>query len=418
MPDTAAQSAGENLKRIMTDYYRENHERAASGEFVVWIAIVTPVELLKGFDLLVCVPENHSAMCAARGMGAAQAESAEKAGYSMDLCSYARIDLGTVFNQGAGSPSLGLPRPDLLISNNNNCSLLVKWFDVYHREFGVPHFVLDIPFCYETQRKKNREYIVRQFQDLIRTIEGLTGQTFNADRARAALEESGKSIRHWKRFMNHAAHRPSGITAFDTFAHMAPYFTWMRGRPEMTDHFKLLADEVARRTEAGDFPVPNEKYRLLWDSIAPWHQLRKMSSRLAGMDANIVYSSYTSCLGSLEGEVDMHEYDGSDPLEFLAREQNMGVCCYGLDLRMRAMKQMIDRFEIDGVVFAGNRSCKVYSIMQMDQRRILAEEMGVPSVMIDVDHADVRQYDESAVFSRLDTFMETMSRGRTLTGTG
>lgn len=70
------------------------------------------------------------------------------------------------------------------------------------------------------------------------------------------------------------------------------------------------------------------------------------------------------------------------------------------------MKEVIERNAIDGVVFASNRSCKVYSLMQMDQMRYIREELGIPCVMIDVDHADVRKYSEEAAFTRLEALLE------------
>ena len=62
---------------------------------------------------------------------------------------------------------LGLPRPDVLISCTNNCSQLVKWFEYYERELGVPHLVLDVPFCYEEQRERDREYVEAQLHALV-----------------------------------------------------------------------------------------------------------------------------------------------------------------------------------------------------------------------------------------------------------
>ncbi|MBW1786954.1 MAG: 2-hydroxyacyl-CoA dehydratase [Deltaproteobacteria bacterium] len=402
----------ENLGRIMNRYYEGSHAEAAKGKFVIWIAIIVPTELLKGFDVIVCAPESHSAMCAARKMSADQCEKAEMEGYSIDLCSYARIDLGTVFDQGRGSPTMGLPKPDLLISDNDNCSLLTKWFDVYHRELGVPHFMLDVPFCYKPQQEKDLQYLLSQFQDLIALLEDLTGRKFDIDRVRAAVGETNEAMKHWVRFLGLAAHRPSGNTAFDTFAHMAPYFTWMRGDPEVTAHYRMLADEAEAELAAGKYPVPNEKYRLLWDNIAPWHQLRKMSDRLAEMDANIVYSTYASSVGRIEDRLDLYEWDGSDPLRYLARIQNRGWCCYGMDLRYKALSEMIERFSIDGLVFASNRSCKVYSVMQMDLKRRLSRELGVATVMIDVDHADVRKYSEENAFLRLEALLEQLDGGK------
>jgi benzoyl-CoA reductase/2-hydroxyglutaryl-CoA dehydratase subunit BcrC/BadD/HgdB len=405
--------SGRRLTKILTDDYLNLHQRASEGAFVVWVAIIVPVELFKGFDNVVfAVPESHAALSAAKGVGMLQCEKAEHDGYSMDICSYARIDIGTAMSGGKDSPTFGLPRPNLLVSNNNNCSLLVKWFDVYHREWGVPHFILDVPFCYEMQKETDLKYIVAQFRDLIKTIETLSGQKFNIDRVKEALRNSSAAAKHYKRFIDCAVNRPSGITAFDSFVQMAPLLT-SRGRPEAVEHFRMLADETEERIKNGVFPVPNEKYRLLWDSIAPWHQLRKMSSRLADLDANIVAASYTSCVGSIEGSYEfLQEYRDEDPLESLARVQNFSVCPYGMELRFKAMSWAAHHYGIDGFVFASNRSCKVYSVMQMDLQKWITEELGIPSVMIDVDHADVRKYNEENAFLRIEALLESIDAGR------
>ncbi len=397
-----------NLKKLVGRYFAEMHKDAAQGKFVAWIAIIVPIELLKGFDIVVAVPENHSAMCAARGVGTMQAEKAEHHGYSMDLCSYARIDLGTWFTKGEGSPSMGMPGPDLLVSNNNNCSLLVKWFDVYRRKLGVPHFTLDVPFCYESQKEKNLDYIVSQFRDLIALIEDKTDQIWDEEKVREAVQLSDEANTHWKRFLDLAAGHPAGMTAFDSFVHMAPYITSYRGTQELVDHCKLLADEAEELASASNFPVPNEKHRLLWDNIAPWHQLRNMSSRLAKLDASVISATYTACMGTVEGQIDPYRYDGVDPLRYLARIQNFSVCPSGLELRYKAMCQLIKRYGITGVIFSSNRSCKVYSVMQMDLKRKIEERYGIPAVMIEVDHADARQYNEEKEFMKVEAMLELM----------
>ena len=132
--------SGKRLTQLMTEEYRALHRRAGEGAFVVWIAIIVPAEIFSGFkNVVFAVPESHAALSAAKGVGMLPCEKAEAAGYSMDICSSARIDLGTALSGGKDSPTFGLPRPHLLVSNNNNCSLLAKWFDVHHR-MGVPQF--------------------------------------------------------------------------------------------------------------------------------------------------------------------------------------------------------------------------------------------------------------------------------------
>ncbi len=405
-------SAGRHLTKIIGETYMDLHTRASQGAFVVWIAINVPAELFSGFDNVVySVPESHAALNAGKGVGPVQCEKAEKLGYSIDLCSYARIDIGSVSDGGKDSPTFGLPKPHLLISNTNNCSLLVKWFEVHHREMGVPHFILDVPFCYEPQKEKDRQYILAQFHDLIRTIEALSGQKFDMEKAVRATEHTAEGIIHWKKFLNFAELRPSGITAFDSFVQMAPFLI-MRGTEKFVAHYKLLAEETARRVEDGIFPVPDENYRLFWDNIAPLHQLRDMSATLAAHRANIVGATYTFCIGTVEGSFDRYEYDGKDPLEYMARTQNSYVCPHGMSLRSQAMIEAVKRLDIDGIVFASNRSCKPYSVTQMDQQRIMSEKWGIPAIMIDVDHADARKYSKESTFTRLEALLETIESRR------
>lgn len=403
--------ADRHLSKIMKDSYMELHTRAGQGAFVVWIAINVPAELFAGFENVVyAVPESHAATSAAKGVGATQCEKAERLGYSMDLCSYARIDIGTLADGGKDSPTFGLPSPDLLVSDNNNCSLLVKWFDVHHRELGVPHFILDVPFCYEPQKEKDRDYIIRQFRDLIATIERLSGQRFDWDRARRAVDHTIAGVSFWKKFLSYAEQRPAVVTAFDSFVHMAPFLT-LRGTPAFEEHYRLLAEETKQRAAAGDVPVPDERYRLFWDNIAPWHQLRDMSASLAEFGANIVGASYTSCIGTVEGSFEMYPYHG-DPLEYAARTQNSYMCPHGMRLRSQSMAEAVQKLSIDGIVFASNRSCKPYSVTQLDQKQIMADRLGIPSVVIEVDHADVRKYDKESSLTRLEALLETIDAQR------
>nr|MDO8084408.1 2-hydroxyacyl-CoA dehydratase family protein [Candidatus Sigynarchaeum springense] len=409
---TPKSRAGQNLTGLIMNHYAMLHDAAKDKQFVVWASISVPTELFKGFDnVLVAIPENHAAMSAAKNAGVPLAQQAEAIGFSMDLCSYARIDLGTELGDPKASPAGGLPRPDLLVSDTNNCSLLIKWFDIYHRLWDVPHFVIDVPFCYEAQKETDREWIVSQLRELVALVESMTGQDFDPDKVKKALARTNEALVHWKAFLALAAHRPSPVTAFDTFAQMAP-FVFSRGEKQTALHYKMLLNEAKARVDAGDYPVPNEKYRLLWDNIAPWHQLRAMKTRLAASGANLVHATYTSCMGTVEGGYAHYPYDGGDPLLYMARTQNFSVCPYGLQLRFKAMSSIIENIGIDGVIFASNRSCKVYSIMQMDLQRMIEEKFGIPTVLIDIDHADVRKYDEGSVFLRIEALLERIDQKR------
>lgn len=412
MSEIIKKRAGKHLSEIMTKGYMDLHQRASTGSFCVWIAINVPAEIFAGFDNVVyAVPESHAAMCAGKGIGPSMCEKAENIGYSMDLCSYARIDIGNTTDGGKDSPTFGLPKPHLLVSNNNNCALIAKWFDVHHRNWDVPHYIMDIPFCYTPQKSKDHEYIVRQIKDLIQLIEKLSGQKFSMDKFTEAVHHSWQGFRDWKRFIGLANQKPSPITAFDTFVHMAPFLT-LRGTPVLKEHFSILLEEAEERMATGNVPVPDEKYRLFWDNIAPWHQLNKMSKRLAGLGANIIGASYTSCMGTVEGSFELYKWDEKDPFDYIARSMNSYMCPHGMELRFNSMKGAIESLDIDGVIFASNRSCKPYSITQMDQQKRITEHFGIPAIMIDLDHADARKYSEESAFIRIAALLENIDARR------
>jgi len=69
------------------------------------------------------------------------------------------------------------------------------------------------------------------------------------------------------------------------------------------------------------------------------------------------------------------------------------------------MKKAINDLSINGVIFASNRSCKPYSITQMDQKKMCS----VPSVMIEIDHADARKYSEESTFIRIETLLDRIN---------
>jgi benzoyl-CoA reductase/2-hydroxyglutaryl-CoA dehydratase subunit BcrC/BadD/HgdB len=66
------------------------------------------------------------------------------------------------------------------------------------------------------------------------------------------------------------------------------------------------------------------------------------------------------------------------------------------------------KLKIDGIIFAGNRSCKPYSITQMDQQQYFFHQENIPTVMIEVDHADARKYSEENSFLRIEALLEAI----------
>jgi benzoyl-CoA reductase/2-hydroxyglutaryl-CoA dehydratase subunit BcrC/BadD/HgdB len=67
---------------------------------------------------------------------------------------------------------------------------------------------------------------------------------------------------------------------------------------------------------------------------------------------------------------------------------------------------MVDKYSADGLVIHSNRSCKPYSLGQYDIQRIVQEKRGIPSLVIEADMTDARNFSESQIETRIDAFME------------
>ena len=67
-------------------------------------------------------------------------------------------------------------------------------------------------------------------------------------------------------------------------------------------------------------------------------------------------------------------------------------------------------YSIDGVILHRNKSCVPITLGQMDIKKMLEEELGIPSLIIDADHMDERNFSVAQFQTRADAFMEMLHR--------
>ncbi|MDH3817813.1 MAG: 2-hydroxyacyl-CoA dehydratase, partial [Myxococcales bacterium] len=124
-----------HMKEIMSRHYLEG--RYASGvRKVAWVTSGAPTEPLQALGYFLVYPENHAALCGVRRKAQSIAEEAEHAGWSRDICSYARTDIGAMIS--GQTPAGRLPRPDMLVCCTNICQTVLHWYRVLADYFGCP----------------------------------------------------------------------------------------------------------------------------------------------------------------------------------------------------------------------------------------------------------------------------------------
>jgi benzoyl-CoA reductase/2-hydroxyglutaryl-CoA dehydratase subunit BcrC/BadD/HgdB len=390
--------AVKKLKEIMSIYYLQG--RYADGAVpVAWVTSGFPVEMLAPLGFFSIYPENHAAMCGVTRSVVEMSDAAEKVGYSRDLCSYARTDFGCVLT---GKTPVGrLPKPDLLACCSNICQTVLYWYRNLAEYFNVPLVIIDTPFVYGQSPDHHTQYVQDQFEELIEVAEKVSGKKMNEQRLKEVSAEALKASNLWGECLAMGQTKPSPWTGFDGFFHMAPVVT-LRGHKVCTDYYRLLLDELKDRVAKGIGGIKNEKYRLMWDNLPIWFSVREMSNLLAENGFNFVAATYTDAWAAAGKRI-----DPDDPVGSAAKTYQHIILNQDLNNRLDLMTTMAKEYAVDGAVLHSDRSCKPYSMGQIDLRERLASDAGIKALILEADHNDPRSYSREQAENRLAAFMES-----------
>ena len=250
---------------------------AAGHRPVAWVTSGGPVEILMALGFYVLYPENHGALCGVRKAVVEISGEAEKAGYSTDICSYARTDIGSMLS---GKTPVGrLPKPDLLLACTNICQTVLHWYRVLAEHFEVPLILIDTPFVYNKASDHALEYVKKQLENSIPVAEKVAKRTLDYHRLQEIIKLSKDAAELWLEIIGRGRHRPAPISVFDQFIHMAPIVE-MRGKKETVDYYAALLKELDENISRGIGAVRNERKRLLWDKLPIWYRLRYLAENL------------------------------------------------------------------------------------------------------------------------------------------
>ncbi len=390
---------GARTKELISKHYLEG--RYAEGHKpVAWVTSGAPVEVLQALGYYVLYPENHGALCGARKVSVDISTEAENYGFSRDICSYARTDIGAMLS---GKTPVGkLPKPDLLFACTNICQTVLFWYRVLAEHFKVPLIVIDTPFVYTSPQEHSIQYVKKQLENAVPIMEKVAGRKLKFKKLKEVMRYSRMAAELWLQVMERGKNRPAPISVFDQFIHMAPIVE-MRGKPETVDFYAAMLKEVDERVAKGIGAVKNERKRLLWDNLPIWYKLRDLSEYLGERGVAVVASTYTMAWGELAPLIDPEK-----PFESMARTYIQPILNVGTGKKLEKMKQMIEEFHLDGAILHSDRSCKPYSIGQVDQRNRLIRDYGVPALLLEADHNDPRAYAEEQARARLDSFIEML----------
>ena len=396
--------SAKELNRVVSEYYQECNLAKTEGRPVGWMPPMNgAIEIFYAMDLQPVFPENWSPLCAAFGFTPGNFEVSEGMGYSRDLCGYLRNIAGYVHGMMKDEEALlRLPEPDILISFGGGCIPAMKIFQIMERRFpGASVFSADLPqVAVEDIKDYHVDYAVSEMHRLIAFLTEATGRKMDDDRLKETVGLSDRACALWDEIMSYRRHIPVPLSA----AEIGIMFVMVtrQGTQTAVDFLTRVRDEVKERAEGKLGVIEDERIRLFWDNIPLWYNMG-LFNYFEKMGGVVVAETY-SAAWSLRLNVDR-------PIEALAIKSLMSyplVSCVSIKKRKEMVLKACRDYSIDGAVLHRNKSCVPITLGQMDIKRALEEELGVPSVIIDADHMDARNFSLAQFQTRVDAFMEML----------
>jgi len=322
----------------------------------------------------------------------------EAYGVSRDLCSYARCVMGSVL--GGEALFGGMEKPDFLLSTKNVCVVYMKWWELMAHTLNCPLYVIDSPAITDKIEDYHVKYVDKQLRDLVSELEKITGTSLDEEKLKEAVKLSDKTAELWREVIEQRRAKPCPMGVTDSSAAMFPLVA-SAGTREAVEYYERLLDEVSARVKEGVGVLENEKFRLLLSGIPYWHHLRMFNYLEEKHGAVFVHELYTATWG-------MTGLNPANPFESIAYKSLLNPTNMPIHWSKNWISGLVKDFDIDGIVLLSSRSCKATSIGNLTIQKVLREEYGIPSVVLEADHTDDRVYSEAEVTAKLDAFMEVL----------
>lgn len=388
--------------------------------------------IAKAMGMYLVYPENYSAFCAALRKAEPYLEISDSEGFPNTLCGYARNTLGYArclkdnnYVTPEGAPGGGLARPVLMLGSGAGCDTRFKWLQSLGRYLNdVPVWVLEMPqtgvgeFYLPGNKEKNLKFIVRELREFISFLENLLKRKMDYDRLEELLDQTLKTLHlAWEVDVLRQA-VPSPMVTQDFWSIMTLHY-YLPEVPEVYAFYQRVYEEVKNRVDNKMGAIPNEKYRMMFSEIPPWHSLGFFDGLAERFGIAVVIEGWVYHAPAPMPE---EELDGiSDPLEIIARLTYHKFMEFNDVAREfdsppgpynAAYLRWAQDYRADGFFAHPMRTCRPVSYTMMHIRNSLEEKLKVPGVVIPGDMVDLRVFNPDEAMSTIESFLETMDHYR------
>ena len=405
-------------KEMLGNLFTELSTAKESGKKVVYTFVPGNLtELILALDLLPVYPEINALQSGMRKKSGGYIKDAEKIGFSEDVCTYVKCDIGMMLNGNIGPTGEKLPAPDMLLLSYTGCFTFMKWFESLERLYpGVEIAMLHTPYQEDGKITQDQlDYMVKQLtEEVIPKLEKVAGKKMDYERLSKMLDNSAKSEDLWVKILESAKNVPSPIDSyFAGVYYMVPLNTAFRGTDKALEYYQELYSEVEDRLKNGLLPInpegemKEERFRLVIEGPPNWTNFREFWKIFYDMGAVIVASTYTKVGGVYDQGF---RHDPEKPIESLAT-YCMG--CYtnlNLPQRVDLIEHYIKEYKADGFLINSIKSCNSFSAGQLLIMREIEQRCGIPVGFIESDLVDPRYFSYANIKNRLESYFQMLEQ--------
>jgi len=419
------------LRAKVNETYLKSTEAIKAGKPAVWAMLnfYYGDPILKAMDVEVVYPENYGALAAAFGVAQQYLERAYADGYPTHLCGYSLTGLGyasRMMRELKGevppeAPLGGMPKPVFLLSSSAICDARYKWFQALGRYMDVPVWPLESPapgikeFFIEGAFERMVDMGVKHLRDFVTFVE----QMLNKKMDWAKLDETVNLMievnRIWHEVNELRKARPCPMHSRDFWSAMPAALFLAGDLKDSLQRFKDMYVEVKDRVDNHVGAIPEEKYRLLFAELPPWHSLG-FFDKLAERGWNFVVESF-----GYRPPLPIDLSRVKDPLERITRFSLQFFAGYYEDARRQNVLGSSETYpylkyarewRCDGAMLHPLISCRSASTHLPHVSNMLMEKLKVPSLSIEGDIVDLRLFNPEEALAKAEPFEETMEHYR------
>lgn len=378
-----SQSAVKLQATLLRNYYKYFSKFArgkAPDKKVAWVTSFTPVEILEALDIYYCYPESYAAVIAASGKEKELLEKSDNNFLTCDCCSYSCCIEGCL-ETGEG-PRGTLPRPDVLIATNNQCSTLPNWWNILAQRYNIPLIILDYP-GERVDRCTALDYVKKQHEDLISQMEALSNSKLDFAVLDEMISNSARAVDAWQKVSKLLAVRDINPTSmFDDIS----FLITSRCKPETTELYNIMADEYEAMPKN-----QSNNIKTFWIGYPLWyHSDRYFSEYLK--DFRITGSNYITWWNL--------DYSGNDCFEKLYNAYNFTFLNLKQKSRDIRLAEIIAASGAECAITLKNKSCKCDFVS--------AKNISIPQAEIEIDMIDRSFADKDNVKQNIDLLKEVV----------